>query len=162
MEQGDYSVHLDPGAYGSDATLQINHSYDADPEIAKWLQNADFRRALSMGIDRDQLNETFWLGVGSPGSVAPDERAAEPRRRVAHQVGHPRRRAGQPAPRRDRPDREGWRGFAADDGSGRLRLEVFAISGAFVPFPASPSRSPSSGRRSASSSTSRSWSATWA
>ena len=71
MEQGNYSVHLDPGAYGSDATLQINHSYDADPEIAKWLQNTDFRRALSMGIDRDQLNETFWLGVGSPGSVAP-------------------------------------------------------------------------------------------
>ena len=112
MEQGDYSVHLDPGAYGSDATLQINHSYDADPEIAKWLHNADFRRALSMGIDRDQLNETFWLGVGSPGSVgAGAGRAAEPRRRVAHQVGDARRRAGQPASRRDRADREGRRGL---------------------------------------------------
>jgi peptide/nickel transport system substrate-binding protein len=30
----------------------------------------DFRRALSLGIDRDQLNETFWLGLGTPGSVA--------------------------------------------------------------------------------------------
>ena len=110
MEQGDYSVHLDPGAYGSDATLQINHSYDADPEVAQWLQNADFRRALSMGIDRDQLNETFWLGVGSPGSVAPDPSVPQsPGEEWRDQVGHARRRAGQPAPRRDRSDREGRR-----------------------------------------------------
>ena len=75
---------------GSDATLQINQSYDADPEIAKWLQNRDFRHALSMGIDRDQLNETFWLGVGTPGSVAPDRDAAlQPRPRVAQEVGRP-------------------------------------------------------------------------
>ena len=58
---------------GSDTTLQINQSYDADPEIAKWLTNTDFRRALSLGIDRDQLNETFWLGVGVPGSTVPAE-----------------------------------------------------------------------------------------
>ena len=95
MEQGDYSVHLDPGAYGSDATLQINHSYDADPEVAQWLQNADFRRALSMGIDRDQLNETFWLGVGSPGSVAPSPDVPQsPGEEWRDQVGHARRRAG--------------------------------------------------------------------
>ena len=81
MEQGDYSVHLDPGAYGSDATLQVNHSYDADPEVAQWLRNADFRRALSMGIDRDQLNETFWLGVGSPGNVAPSRTCRRARAR---------------------------------------------------------------------------------
>ena len=59
----------------------------ADPEIAKWLTNADFRRALSLGIDRDQLNETFWLGVGTPGSTAPAESAAaEPGPGMAQQV----------------------------------------------------------------------------
>ena len=26
-------------------------------------------RALAMGIDRDQMNETFWLGLATPGSV---------------------------------------------------------------------------------------------
>ena len=51
----------------------MNQSYDADPEIAKWLRNRDFRHALALGIDRDQLNEVFWLGVGTPGSPAPDE-----------------------------------------------------------------------------------------
>ena len=46
----------------------LNQTDDADPEIAKWLQNRDFRIALSLGIDRDQLNEAFWLRVGTPGS----------------------------------------------------------------------------------------------
>jgi peptide/nickel transport system substrate-binding protein len=137
MEQGDYSVHLDPGAYGSDATLQINHSYDADPEVTKWLQTTDFRRALSLGIDRDQLNETFWLGVGSPGSVAPapdspqspgeewrtkwSTRDVEQANQLLDGIGLTEK------------DGEGFR--MRTDGNGRLRLEVFAVAGAFVPFP---------------------------
>ena len=137
MEQGDYSVHLDPGAYGSDATLQINHSYDGDPETAKWLHNADFRRALSMGIDRDQLNETFWLGVGTPGNVAPAAtvpqspgeewrtkwavRDVDQANQLLDEIGLSEK------------DGDGFR--VRTDGNGRLRLEIFAISGAFVPFP---------------------------
>jgi peptide/nickel transport system substrate-binding protein len=27
------------------------------------------RRALSLGIDRDQINQTFWLGTVTPSSV---------------------------------------------------------------------------------------------
>ena len=50
-----------------------NLNYDGDPEIAKWLTNADFRRALSLGIDRDQINEGLFLGLGEPGSIAPGE-----------------------------------------------------------------------------------------
>jgi len=70
QKKGNYTVHLDLAINGADTILQINQSYKADPEVAKWLTNADFRRALSLGIDRDQLNETFWLGLGTPGSVA--------------------------------------------------------------------------------------------
>jgi peptide/nickel transport system substrate-binding protein len=70
---GDYTVRLDLGVNGADTVLQVNQSYAADPEIATWLTNADFRRALSLGIDREQLKETFWLGVGTTGSVAPSE-----------------------------------------------------------------------------------------
>jgi peptide/nickel transport system substrate-binding protein len=73
QDKGNYKVHLDLGFAGADFLLQINQSYKADPEIRKWLTNVDFRRALSLGIDRDQLNETFWLGVGTPGSVVPGE-----------------------------------------------------------------------------------------
>jgi peptide/nickel transport system substrate-binding protein len=73
QEKGNYKVHLDLGFAGADFLLQINQSFKSDPEIRKWLTNADFRRALSLGIDRDQLNETFWLGVGTTGSVVPGE-----------------------------------------------------------------------------------------
>jgi peptide/nickel transport system substrate-binding protein len=73
QEKGDYKVHIDLAFNGSDTILQVNSSFEADPEIGKWLKNADFRRALSMGIDRDQLNETFWLGLGTPGSPVPAE-----------------------------------------------------------------------------------------
>jgi peptide/nickel transport system substrate-binding protein len=67
-----FKVHLDPGFNGADSALFVNLTYKGDPEIAKWLGNTDFRRALSLGIDREQLNETFWLGLGTPGSAIPD------------------------------------------------------------------------------------------
>jgi peptide/nickel transport system substrate-binding protein len=72
-ERGHYKFHLDPGFNGSDSQLVFNMSYRADPEVAKWIANADFRRALSIAIDRDQLNEAFWLGLGTPGSGVPSE-----------------------------------------------------------------------------------------
>ncbi len=73
--KGGYDVRLDPALNGSDATLQTNQAYDADPEVAKWLHTRDFRRALAMGIDRDQLNETFW--VGAAGAFVPHTQIAE-------------------------------------------------------------------------------------
>ena len=71
--RGHYKFHLDLGFNGSDSQLVFNLSYRADPEIAKWIGNADFRRALSIAIDRDQLNQAFWLGLGTPGSGVPSE-----------------------------------------------------------------------------------------
>jgi len=73
QSRGKYKVHLDTALNGTDAIYHFNQSYDADPEIAKWLRNTDFRRALSLAIDRKQLNDTFWLGVATPGSTAPGE-----------------------------------------------------------------------------------------
>src|SRR5260370_30752173 len=68
-ERGKYDVHLDLAYNGSYTACPINRNYKADPDIGKRLRNADFRRALSLGIDRDQLNETFWLGLATPGSA---------------------------------------------------------------------------------------------
>ncbi len=66
-----YKVYLDPGDFGSDLMLYINQSYQADPEITRWLQNLNVRRALSLAINRSELNEIFWLGVGQPRTVVP-------------------------------------------------------------------------------------------
>ena len=46
------------------ANLYINESWDGNAEIQSFLQNVEFRRALSMGIERDQINEVFFLGIG--------------------------------------------------------------------------------------------------
>ncbi|UFN49294.1 ABC transporter substrate-binding protein [Roseomonas sp. OT10] len=77
QDRAGYAVHIDLATYGSDLALHMNMSYTADPEIGRWLRNADFRRALSLGIDREQLNETFWLGLGTPGSPVVSEDSPE-------------------------------------------------------------------------------------
>ena len=66
-----YKVHLDPGFNGSDSELKFNLAYRLDPEIQKWFANLDFRRALALGIDRDQVNEAFFLGLGVAGTPIP-------------------------------------------------------------------------------------------
>lgn len=68
-ERGEYTIHLDPAQHGADGALQINMSYEADPEIAKWLHTTDFRRALSLAINRNKINEIIFLGIGTPGSA---------------------------------------------------------------------------------------------
>jgi peptide/nickel transport system substrate-binding protein len=75
--RGGYKYHLDLGFNGSDSQLVFNMAYRGDAELAKWIANADFRRALSIAIDRDQLNEAFWLGLGTPGSGVPSELVPE-------------------------------------------------------------------------------------
>ena len=70
-ERGGYKMHLDPGFYGGDSMIFFNLAYTKDAEIRKWFQNADFRRALALGIDRGQLNEAFWLGLGVVGTPIP-------------------------------------------------------------------------------------------
>src|SRR5947209_16200692 len=72
QQRGGYKLYLDPADSGCDACLKFNLNYvEKAPEIGKWLATADFRRALSLGIEREQLNEIFWLGLGVPGSLAP-------------------------------------------------------------------------------------------
>jgi peptide/nickel transport system substrate-binding protein len=136
QERGDYTVHLDLAFNGADAIYFFNQSYSADPEIAQWLTNADFRRALSLAIDRDQLNETFWLGTGTPGSPAPGESLPyfpgegwrekwstfdpEQANQLLDSIGL------------DERDADGFR-VRTDNGE-RLRIQIQAVQ-AFLPWP---------------------------
>ena len=67
QQKGNYRVYLDPSDQGADVGPICNQSYEKDAEIAKWLGSRDFRIALSHGIDRKQINETFVLGLGQTG-----------------------------------------------------------------------------------------------
>ncbi|MEX1021019.1 MAG: ABC transporter substrate-binding protein [Litorilinea sp.] len=69
QEDNDYTVYLDPAQHGADGAFMFNQSYDADPEIGRLLKDVNFRRALSLGVDRDSINEIIFLGIGIPGSA---------------------------------------------------------------------------------------------
>ncbi|MBV8166957.1 MAG: ABC transporter substrate-binding protein, partial [Alphaproteobacteria bacterium] len=72
-ERGKYKVRLDPGFNGADSELKFNFAYKEDAEIAKWFANVDFRRALALGIDREQINQAFYLGLATSGTPIPSD-----------------------------------------------------------------------------------------
>ena len=134
QQRGNYKLYLDPADHGSDLALTPNQNYLGDPEIARLLQDVAFRRALALGIDRDQLNETFWLGLGTPSSVVPPDNNVYfpgPEYRTIWHVHDPKQ-ANELLDKLglDKKDEEGYR--LRSDGKGRLRLEVTAYGGQFV------------------------------
>ena len=135
QQKGSYKVHLDPGGIGSDAALLCNQSYEADAEIARWLTNVEFRRALALSIDRDQLNETFWLGLGTPGSVVCTEESPYNPGREFRKLwsAYDPKNANAMLDKigLSKKDGEGYR--LRTDGKGRLRIEVTTYLG-FMPF----------------------------
>lgn len=133
-EQGNYELHLDPGDYGTDCAIHFNLTYEQDPEIAKWFSTTDFRRALSLGVDRDQLNELFWLGIGTPGSPVPGDTnkyfpGAE-FRTLWHTYDLERANQMLDELGLTEKDSEGFR--QRTDGQGRLSLEIVTKAATFL------------------------------
>src|SRR5262247_288787 len=134
-QKGNYKVHLDPSDQGADVGLMCNQSYERDAEIARWLSRREFRIALSHGIDRVQINETFLLGLAQTGSAAPGERTLYfpgPEYRNLH-TAYDVKLANEmlDALGLSKKDGEGYRLRA--DGGGRLRLALTTYVG-FLPF----------------------------
>lgn len=125
-ERGGYRVHLDPGFNGSDSMLYVNMAYRQDPEIRKWFQKVEFRRALALGIDRTQLNEAFWLGLGVPSTSIPSkeipESPGEDYRLRWATLDVKKANALLDSIGLDKKDREGFR-LRSDNGE-RLRLQI--------------------------------------
>jgi peptide/nickel transport system substrate-binding protein len=71
-DSSDYTIHQAPGE-AIDAAVMLNLAYDKDPEIGELLRTVEFRRALSLGVDRHQINETFFLGTSVETVTAPAE-----------------------------------------------------------------------------------------
>lgn len=133
--QGDYKVHLDPSG-DCTALIRFNMSYEADPEIAKWFANKDFRHALSLGVDRDQINETFMLGLGIPGSVVPaDDNQYNPGpeyRELWAVLDVDQANALLDGIGLDKKDGSGMR--LRSDGQGPLTLQMVATAAQFLPY----------------------------
>ncbi|MDP6037801.1 MAG: ABC transporter substrate-binding protein, partial [Candidatus Latescibacteria bacterium] len=69
-ERGGYRVlHWVAGQGGNQVLLpNLNHK---DPVIRALMEDHRFRKALSLAIDRDELNEVGFFGVGTPRQMSP-------------------------------------------------------------------------------------------
>ena len=61
---GKYRVITWPTFGGSDAVIAFNQSYRADPELGRLMATKEFRVALSHAVNRDQIRESVFLGLG--------------------------------------------------------------------------------------------------
>jgi peptide/nickel transport system substrate-binding protein len=68
---GKYRVITWPTFGGSDAVIAINTTYTADPVIGKLMATKDFRIALSYAINRDEIKESVFLGLGEARQAVP-------------------------------------------------------------------------------------------
>ena len=60
-----FQVHLWSTAKGAQLALYPNLNAN-DPEFRTLMRNAEFRRALSMGINRKQINQVVYFGLAKP------------------------------------------------------------------------------------------------
>ena len=74
-----YSTYIWPRPYGSDVVLQINMTH-RDEALRRIFQDVRFRRALSLAIDRPEINEIAYYGHAVPRqlTVVPSSRYYEP------------------------------------------------------------------------------------
>jgi peptide/nickel transport system substrate-binding protein len=61
---GKYRVITWPTFGGADAVIQFNQTYKADADLGKLMATKEFRIALSEAINRDQIKESVFLGLG--------------------------------------------------------------------------------------------------
>ncbi len=136
QQKGGYKLSVSPMTTGSDYGVFFNLHYEADPEIAKWFNNRDFRRALSLGIDRDQINEAFFVGIGTAGSQAPAEASkynpGPEYRQLWSTLDVKKANEMLDGIGLDKKDAEGFR--LRTDGKGRLSVEVTTLGGQFVQY----------------------------
>jgi peptide/nickel transport system substrate-binding protein len=134
QQRGNYTIYRAPSTE-LDLGLRINLAYEEDPEIGELIRNVNFRRGLSLGINRDQINEAFFLGTSTPtATMAADGSIYNPgpewrTRWATHDVAQANTlldQAGLTA-----KDGAGFR--LRRDGKGRVRLNYEVATG-FVDF----------------------------
>jgi peptide/nickel transport system substrate-binding protein len=70
-QAGKYKIITWPDFGGSDAAVVFNQTYEKDPDLGKLMQNKDFRIALSLATNRQQVQEGPFMGLGQPRNAVP-------------------------------------------------------------------------------------------
>ncbi len=68
QEAGDYSIQLKPTVAMPAFSFNFTHE---DPAKREVFSNFKFREAMSVAINRDELNEVAYFGQGMPSQIAP-------------------------------------------------------------------------------------------
>jgi peptide/nickel transport system substrate-binding protein len=68
QERSRYTTYRAPLSE-MDFGIRINLAYDRDPVLGTLIRTVDFRRALSLGIDRAQINASFFLDTSKPSAT---------------------------------------------------------------------------------------------
>jgi len=65
-EKGQYTVHIWKSVLGSDVIYQPSLTYNEDLVLRDIFRDLRFRKALSLAINRDEVNEVLYFGMGRP------------------------------------------------------------------------------------------------
>ena len=129
-EEENYNVYLNPSLTGMLFGCYFNLGWEGDPEVSRLIRDANFRRALSLGLRRTQFSDAFYFSLASPGAAGPvpthPEHPGE-RYRTLWSTYDPDRANAMldDLGLRERDD-EGYR--MRSDGCGRLRIRIPAPS----------------------------------
>jgi peptide/nickel transport system substrate-binding protein len=67
-KRSGYTIHRAPYTE-LDCGIRVNLAYEDDKELGDLIRTVEFRRALSLGVDRGQINEAFFLGTSTPSAT---------------------------------------------------------------------------------------------
>lgn len=67
-ESGGYMMKLPTGSYGPYLAFNITHT---DPKLREIYGDLRFRQAVSLGINREEINQIIYLGLGKPAQATP-------------------------------------------------------------------------------------------
>jgi peptide/nickel transport system substrate-binding protein len=134
---GDYFVDFWGSSTRHPVKIAFNQDWNENPEIAQFtVGSLEFRKALSLAIERSEINETFFLGVGKEASFCPantppyfnSDRWDQEFGRFAPDEAN----AILDGLGLDKKDAEGFRLLPSGE---RLVLTIDAVSGSFLDYP---------------------------
>ena len=135
-EKEGYRVLFWPEKGGSQIAVFVNQDWEGDAEIEKWLGSRDFRIALSLAVDREEINESILLGIGKPRANLPSPDSAfypGPEYETRHAVLD-RKRANDILDRLglEKRNSEGFR--LRRDGAGPVTIDLSVMGSAFLDY----------------------------
>lgn len=73
-EKGDYRAVLWPSPNVWSVSFNLTHGAPGatgDPALGKWFRNLDFRRAVALGIDKEEMLSSLFSGIGEVRATIP-------------------------------------------------------------------------------------------